>query len=58
MDLNIFEEIGCRYYGLAVEILVRSEGLDNMEFLCNLIWFCPRQRRVRDNNVCLCEREE
>ena len=29
-----------------------------MEFLCNLIGFCPRQRRVRDNNVCLCEREE
>ena len=28
-----------------------------MEFLCNLIGFCPRQRRVRDNNVCLCERE-
>ena len=29
-----------------------------MDFLCNLIGFCPRQRRVRDNNVCLCVREE
>ena len=28
-----------------------------MEFLCNLIGFCPRQRRVRENNVCVCERE-
>ena len=28
-----------------------------MEFLCNLIGFCPRKRRVRENNVCVREEE-